>query len=258
MYTVSIQNEIKINKILQSWPSGTVGLAVWLEENGISRQLQQRYLKSGWLERIGRGAFQRAGDSVDWLGGLYALQKQAKINIHVGGRTALGMQSQAHYLEREMQTVSLFAPLKVGLPSWFNHYDWKIEPKLHLTNFLPANIGFVDVESKLFTVRASGSVRALMECLYLAPKEFDLVEAYQIMEGLGSLRPVIVQQLLEECRSVKVKRLFVFLSEKSGHAWFKYIDLTKIDMGQGKRSLAEGGTYIAKYQITVPKELLSV
>lgn len=252
---MSLHSQTKINQILQSWPSGTVGLAIWLEAAGISRQLQQRYLATGWLENIGYGAFKRTGDTVDWMGALYAIQKEGGLNIHVGGRTALGMQGQAHYLELNQKVAQLFAPLKVSLPTWFKNYDWDVNLEAHNTDFLPLNIGLVDIESKLFSVKASGTARAFMECLYLAPKKFEIVEAYQIMEGLSSLRPTTVQQLLEECRSVKVKRLFLFLAAKSGHTWFKRLDLTKIGMGQGKRSLAQSGVYVPKYRITVPKEL---
>lgn len=253
---MSLHSDAKINQILQVWPSGTIGLTLWLEKQGISRQLQQRYQKSGWIESIGRGAHKRAGDKVDWLGGLYAIQKQAGMPIHVGGRTALGLQGQAHYLELNAQVAQLFAPRSATLPTWFKNHDWGLKPELHNTDFLPVGIGLVDIESKLFTVKVSGSARALMECLYLAPERFDLVEASQIMEGLGTLRPAIVQHLLENCQSVKVKRLFVFLAEKSRHAWVKHLDLATIGMGHGKRSLAEGGIYISKYQMTVPRELV--
>jgi hypothetical protein len=248
----------KINQLLQSWPSGTVGLPVWLEGRGISSPLQQYYRTSGWLESVGQGAFRRAGDTVDWLGGLYALQTQEQIDIHCGARTALGILGQAHYLELNAKAVHLFSPQKASLPAWFRKYDWKVKAELHRTDFLPPNLGLVDVEHKLFTVKASGSARALMECLYLAPKHFDIVEAYQVMEGLTNLRPTTVQTLLEVCQSVKVKRLFLFLAEKCGHAWFKHLELEKVDLGKGKRSLVPGGHFIPKYQITVPKELLTL
>ncbi len=45
------------------------------------------------------------------------------------------------------------------------------------------------------------------------------------------------------------------MAEKSKHDWFKYINLEKIDVGSGKRSLVKDGVYIAEYGITVPKEL---
>jgi len=252
---MSISSGTKINKLLQSWPSGAVGLSVWLEENDVPAPLQQYYRTSGWLEAVGQGAFKRTGDAVDWLGGLYAIQTQDHLDIHVGGRTALGMQGQGHYLELNAKVAQLFAPLKTNLPAWFKKHEWDVRPELHRTDFLPPNLGLVDVEHKLFTVKVSGAGRAAMECLYLAPEHFEIVEAFRVMEGLATLRPSTAQTLLEKCRSIKVKRLFLFMAEKAGHAWFKHLDTTKIDLGRGKRSLADGGVYVAKYQITVPKEL---
>ena len=97
-----------------------------------------------------------------------------------------------------------------------------------------------------------------MECLYLAPKYQPLLEVFELMESLNNLRPAIVQKLLEECTSIKVKRLFLYLADKAGHEWFNFIDLDKVDLGSGKRSIVSGGTYVAKYQIMVPKELEAV
>jgi len=66
-------------------------------------------------------------------------------------------------------------------------------------------------------IEVSSPERSIMECLYLAPERMDLVECYQIMKGLVNLRPGLAQELLERCRSVKVKRLFLFMAEKTGH-----------------------------------------
>src|SRR5579883_2464923 len=107
---MALRSHTKVNQMLQSWPSGTVGLATWLKKQGVSRQLIRHYQNTGWLEAVGYGAFKRAGDSVDWTGGLYALQQQACLAIHVGARTALGMLGQAHYLELNQQVAQLFGP----------------------------------------------------------------------------------------------------------------------------------------------------
>jgi len=76
------------------------------------------------------------------------------------------------------------------------------------------------------------------------------------MDGLTTLRPLQAQELLENCKSIKVKRLFLFFAEKVGHSWFKYIDIKKIDLGSGNRSLAKDGVLVSKYQLVVPKELI--
>lgn len=94
-----------------------------------------------------------------------------------------------------------------------------------------------------------------MECLHLAPQYYDITDLYYVMEMLSILSPKNVQRLLEECRSVKVKRLFLFMAEKARHAWFEALDLDRIDLGSGKRVIAKGGVYNKKYQITIPAEL---
>ena len=45
-----------------------------------------------------RNSGARAGDRVDWIGGVYALQQQLRLPIHIGGKTALEMQGYAHFL----------------------------------------------------------------------------------------------------------------------------------------------------------------
>lgn len=94
-----------------------------------------------------------------------------------------------------------------------------------------------------------------MECLHLAPSSYSLMDAYYIMEMLTTLRPKLVQQLLEECSSVKIKRLFLYMAEKSGHQWFNALNVSKIDLGKGDRLIAPGGKYIGKYGIIIPSEL---
>jgi hypothetical protein len=94
-----------------------------------------------------------------------------------------------------------------------------------------------------------------MECLHLSPKYYDLTDLYYVMEMLNTLRPNVVQALLEQNISVKIKRLFLYMAEKAGHDWFKTLDLSQISLGSGKRLIAKNGLYNNKYQITVPREL---
>ena len=93
-----------------------------------------------------------------------------------------------------------------------------------------------------------------MEMLYFVPSLQGFDEAMKIMEMLTSLRPELVQHLLEVCNSIKVKRLFLYMAEKQNHFWFEQLNQDKIDLGRGKRSIVKKGVFNKKYQITVPKE----
>lgn len=252
---MSTNNKTKINQLLSTIPQGTVLLTSWLVEQGYSLDLQKRYRKSQWLESIGTGAMMRSGDKIDYYSAIYALQKQAGLSIHPGGRTALSLLGKAQYLELSSVRAVLFAGEREQLPVWFQNHDWSVKIDYYSTSFLPKDLGLEDLEIKNFSIKVSCATRAMMECLYLAPTEQDLQECFELMESLNNLRPKIVQQLLEQCSSIKVKRLFLYFADKAEHTWVKHLDLQKIDIGKGKRSLVKNGTYVAKYQITVPKEL---
>jgi hypothetical protein len=81
------------------------------------------------------------------------------------------------------------------------------------------------------------------------------MDLYYIMEQLSTLRPDVMQELLEGTTNKRVKRVFLYMAEKAGHYWFDELDKGKIDLGEGKLQLAKEGTYNAKYKITIPKEL---
>lgn len=256
---MGLQNEIKIKNLLQQWPPGVASITAWLESFGISRQLQKRYVDSGWIERIGNGAYKRSEDHLSWQGGLYALQRQARLPVHLGGLTALGLQGFSHYLRMGQEAIYLFSPPKTILPSWFRHSElWKGQIQHIKTSILPAELGLAEYEEKTFTITVSTPERAILECLYLAPEKMDLMECYQLMEGMANLRPRQLQALLESCRSIKVKRLFLYMAEKANHAWWKYIQRESLNLGQGDRSLSPGGVYISEYKITVPRELAAL
>lgn len=245
----------KINQLLRIQPKGTVLLSSWLVNKGYSFDLQRRYRKSNWLASIGSGAMIRTGDNVDLAGALHTLQTQLGLSTHFGGKTALAMQGKAHYLELSNQKAQIFGTKGENLPAWFTQHTWESKVEYHSTTFLDSRYGLSAFKVKEFSIKISSPARALMECLYLSPAKQDLVECYQLMESLNNLRPKQVQELLEICTSVKVKRLFLYLAEKSGHVWLNSLDLNAIDLGKGKRSLVKNGVYVSKYQITVPQAL---
>lgn len=254
---MSTESVSKINQLMQSQPHGIVLLSSWLSEQGYSLDLQKRYKKSRWLESIGTGAMKRTGDRVQIEGAVYALQRQLNMSVHIGGKSALAMLGKSHYLEFNKKEITLFGQGAEKLPKWFLNYHWEQKLKYYQSNFLPQNLNMLNFEVGSFSISISGPIRALIECLYLAPKEQNLVECYDLMEGLNNLSPVIVQSVLEQCNSIKVKRLFLFLAEKAGHSWFKYVKYDKIDLGKGKRSIVSDGVYVRQYEITVPKELIN-
>lgn len=245
----------KINQLVSSQPLGIILQSNWLNARGYSYELQKRYRKSGWLESVGAGAMKRAGDPVGYEGAIYALQKQTGVSVHPGGKTALAYLGKTHYLELAAKRVEVFGGSSEKLPKWFEEHDWGVRVEYYRTSFLPPDLGLTEIELKNFSIKVSGAPRALLESIYLIKDEQDFIECYELMESLNNPRPIEVQTLLENCRSVKVKRVFLYLAEKARHKWVEYLNLNKINLGSGKRSIVRGGVYANKYRITVPKEL---
>lgn len=252
---MSTNSDSKIKKLLDLHVPDTVLLASWLESKGFSYDLQQRYKKSGWLESVGVGAFKRPNETISWQGAVYSLQEQAKFPVHVGGLTALSLLGASHYIRTSKETVNLFTPQNTNLPVWFRKYDWGINIDHKRTSFLPEELATVKQDIMKYSLNISSTERAFFECLYLTPDKMDMLEAYQIMSGLVNLRPRLVQQLLEQCNSVKVKRLFFYMAEKASHQWFGYLKTSSVELGQGDRSIVKNGVYNRKYKITIPKEV---
>lgn len=253
--TMSGEERTKLNRLLRVWPQGTVAVSRWLDQQGAYQQLRHAYEKGGWIERIGQGAYTRAGDAVEWTGGLYALQQQLRLPVHAAARTALQMQGYAHFLPLgKGGTVTLFGASGVRLPGWFRRYAWGVTVHYATTRMFgnKPDMGLADKAMGGWSIRLSAPERAMMEFLYLVPGRESFAEASLLMEGLATLRPQLVQSLLEQCRSVKVRRLFMFLAERHNHPWVKRLDLSKVDFGKGKRMIVKGGRFDARYQITVP------
>ena len=101
----------------------------------------------------------------------------------------------------------------------------------------------------------SSPERAILECLNLPDASSSLLDIYYIMEGLTTLRPKMVQTLLEACTSQKVKRLFLYMAEKAGHTWYKALKLENINLGTSRFMITPIGKYINKYNMTISKEL---
>jgi len=251
-----MNNKTKINNLMQSLPRGSVLLPSWLLSQGYSYELQQCYRKGGWLKSIGKGAMLKSGDPFVLAGAISALQNIENLNIHIGGRSALELQGLAHYLQINSYETTLFISGRTKLPLWFTENDWNTKTTVfRLSLFEDETVGMTDFQEGELIMKISNPARAMMECLALCPEKFPLLESYELMEGLGALRPAKVQELLESCKSVKVKRLFLYFAEKTNHSWFKYLDISKIDLGVGNRSLVESGVLIAKYKLILSKEL---
>ena len=243
--------------MLKNWAPGTVLTSSWLVELGVSKDLARRYVASGWLERIGRGAYIRAEDSVDWQGALYSIQTQLGLSVHVAGLSALNLKGLGHYLPMRKETaILLISDGPERMPSWFSKTNWGVEITHHCATLFDSSreLPLGVVEHKGFEFGVSMSERAAFEMLYCVKSNAEFNHARTLFNGLGTLRPQETQRLLKSCRSVRVRRLFLWMARECAHPWFKYLDLGIVDIGKGKRVVYKGGMLDGEFLITVPRK----
>lgn len=151
--------------------------------------------------------------------------------------------------------LTLFSRQPLKLPKWFSSEQLGIKINYHSSSFLKTDIGIEHKNIKGFDLRISSVERALFEILFLVPYSQSIQESKYLMENLLTLRPQIIQDLLENCKSFKVKRLFLLIAEHEKLPCLEFIDFKNINLGVGNRSLIKGGFLNKKYKITIPKDL---
>lgn len=249
---MAIQNRIKIKQVLSRIPANTVVTAKQLSDMGVNHVLASQYEKQGWLKRVATGAYTRLQEDAPLDGALYALQQGEMPSVHVGGSSALNRYyGKLHFVRTNVKT-QLFAPLGKRLPAWFNR-AYGSETVIGYTNFLPDTLGLETQNTDNFMVQVSSMERAVLEMLYLTPSRITVAEAYAITETVLTVRIQQMQKLLEECRSIKVKRLLLCFAENIGHQWFDFLDQSRIDLGSGVRKIGTSGILYPKYNLVIPK-----
>ena len=222
----------KIQQILETAPNESVLFGSWLSSQGLDARGQYAYMKSGWLDRISKGVYKIHGTEPSLFAAVSSYNTQLSKSCVVGAYTALELRGYSHYVSMGKPTAYLFTDKSNKLPSWVLKEEWDMTIKYMTTSFL-----------------------GILECLNLPDASSSLLDIYYIMEGLTTLRPKLVQTLLEACTSQKVKRLFLYMAEKAGHAWFKALKLESINLGTSRFMITSTGKYINKYNMTISKEL---
>lgn len=233
----------------------------FLALHGYSHQLINRYVNSGWLEPITRGAFVRCNNPFTWDGGLQAMQQQLGLPVHLGGRSALKCHGVYRYARTRFD-VLLCSPTKTYLPAWYavacegRHsyhaitYSWLKDTSL----------GLVTQKSDAgFDITIAGIERAMLEFLSLVPQYYHYNEAPYLMERLTTSRIdiALVQALLTSSTHIKANRLFLHLASECSHRWLSKLDMSKIALGAGNRVLPGATRRDPEYKLYIPDLSLS-
>lgn len=246
----------KMQQILEIAPQETVLFGSWLSGYGMDAKDQYSYMKSGWLNRISKGVYKLHGTNPSLMATISSYNNQLGKHCIVGAYTALDFRGYSHYLSLGKPKAYLFTDKDNRLPNWLLKADWDMTVKYMTTSFLGDGLLGVETMSvERNNLLVSSPERAILECLNLPDASSSLLDIFYIMESLTTLRPKLVQTLLENCTSQKVKRLFLYMAEKASHSWYKALKLDNVNLGAARLMVTPTGKYINKYNITISKEL---
>jgi len=250
---MSVTNQSKINYLLQKVDPNGLFFSEWMKKEGYSGQLVKRYRDSGWLDMLSRGVMYRKGTLPTAYAALASYNQQLKRTFRVAAHSALELAGFNHYVPMG-KPLLVVASDNAVMPNWMKSdlFDKTFEV-FSTDTFSEPEVS----QTRVGTVEllVSAPEQAFFECLLLAPKQYSYMDLFYIMEQLTSLRPDKIESLLRTTKSIRIRRMFLYMAEKAGHYWFHMLDVHNIDLGMSKMQLAPGGIYIPKYRITVPKEL---
>lgn len=243
-------------------PEGAIITREWLlQQTSLDKHAIDNLVKSGLLELLGKGVYTRGIAHLSWQSIVHALQTIMNLDPVVGGLTALNLKGFSHYLLMSgEQTVYLYG--NDNLPGWVNNtlerepFVFQSRRKLFADMDRDTSDSYTNTfpwRQDMAELKISCPERAVLEMIQLVPSKVSFEHAGQLMEGMTSLSPRVLQKLLEACTNIKVKRLFLWMADQHRHAWFAKLNMDTIKLGSGNRVLMKNGKLDKTYKITVPK-----
>ncbi len=248
---MSSQHSSKLNQLQRRLPARLPVTYAWLQEQGYSRSLVKKYVRSGWLASPARGVFYRTDPELPlrWMDVIRSLQHLLRYELVIGGFTALELAGYSHYVSAGQSTIHVYGPKHP--PTWVNRLEIDVVFQYHRQS-VPSTLS---TEQKVegTALRAATQELAALQLLEELPKA-SWHQVDMVFESLTDMRPSLSHEALT-LASVKARRLFFWFAERHGHAWVRYLNRERVDLGHGKRQLTPGGHLDPKYLITVPRDM---
>ncbi len=241
------------DRLFLNWQDEAVHTHSWFESHGISRQAVHQCVKNKLIKKLGGGAYIKAKDKLNWQSAVFTAQKELQLPFHVAGQTALELQGLGHFVKMGKKIpVYIVKRDNMRVPIWLKNNNWGVVFHFRTSSLFPSDLGLMKYNRSKFHFILSSRERAIMEMVsHLDLKDsFETLERY--FEGLLNLRGSLVQKLLENCSSIKVKRVFLYMADKLKLPVMKNLNTRRIQLGQGKRVISKKGKLDKIYNITVP------
>ena len=197
------------------------GAPLWVDilaAHGITAKRASALVRSGWLLRLGRGAYALPGDTLQGDDCLAILAKQVP-GLHVAAKTALAWRGVRHNLAYR-ETVVLWSDQPARLPGWL---DGVVRVRYRVAHIfapdLPVSLGLAPLAGGHPELPVSAPERALLELLSETGSTEGLEEVRQLVESTRNLRLPLLDELLGYLTRIKVVRLAALLASEFALPW---------------------------------------
>lgn len=234
-------------------------LIPYLKSKGYSYQLLQKYYQNNWTKKISKGVYYSETEDISLFDVIHALVEQAGFKIHIAGISALKVFGYYEQIDFRSKYVLVYSQKRIFKPKWLKIIELKKNFKIELVyrTFLKTDEFIKEVYVEKKPVPVSIPERAVLEAINEIRNYEDYIEFLKVFETIINLNPQHLDELLISCKSVKVKRLFLFLSENYKKPYFEKLNLNKYNLGNGVREVfkSKDNKYISKYKLMVPEIL---
>lgn len=223
----------RLKQLLRKFPRGAIFFAAWLYKNGIAYELQRNYRDARRLLSISPGVMVRAGEKPTVYSAIACFNSQMDKYFHIGALSALKLTGAVPNMPIDQPQVMIYYPSGEWFPLWLTRQKFSSGIMKLSSKMLDNKLGILSALQGSFEVLISSPERAFLEAVHLAPGYYSLDDLRVILYQLPNLNPKLMQALLEQCKSIKTKSLFLDMAEQVAHPWFDKLDILKIDF-EGK------------------------
>lgn len=206
-------------KIVQKeFPRGAPFDSAALHELGISNDLINQYVRSGWLERLGRGVFMHAGDTLHRDATLVFLESRI-VDLHIAAKSALARHGYQHNLSPVVVPI-VWGTAPGRLPEWFTErFACRYSGRQLFDAGVDSGAGLLRLPEAPDGPLVAEPERALLEMLSEVGVHQELEEARLIMESMRHVRTKRLLYWIKACKMVKAVRLCAYLARQMGMPW---------------------------------------
>ena len=250
---------IKLTKIMKP---GVVYTSEYLRKKGYSAQLLAKYKDSGLIESPNKGIYLLEGTEPSIYDLVYTLQTIMNRDAHISSQSALNLKGIAEQVTMETGTksIQLNTVKTFKKPKWLKSIEIRYCYSIHIrqSNLFEDKYCFINkTEIQNRNLLVSDIERAVFEMISDIRTSREFFQTDSLFESLPGLRQYQVKHLMINCKSIKVKRLMLYFSEKYLPGIFETLSNISIDMGQGTRTISDDTSntkYIRKFDLIIPKQ----